>query len=390
MRVGDENCSLCSLSQTRTNVVKNIINPDAEIAIMGIGPGENEDKEGNPFVGKAGDKLKEGLIRNNISLQDISLLNAVLCRPPGNKLKKEYTNQCIRYFEESLSLMPNLKIVMLLGVDVYKLISEKTKAAMSSIYALPFKNEKYGDIIFFPNYHPAALLYKPDPEIINRFFNGFKTMLILLESSKAVTKKHNYKAILESKFIDVVFDVIEKQKVVSFDTETTSVVPHKAKILSFHFSWEEKTGVAFPFHIVRDGELVKYWDEKTENHLIKRLKKVLTDPDKIWVAQNGKYDSLILRYNFGFDFNLKFDTMLASFLLDSNNNFSLDDIVTRELPEEAGIKTQFWSDIPEDDLRNETWFLNIAPDDLLEYGTHDADITLRIAKIFNRRLNEVV
>jgi len=388
LRIGDENCILCSLCETRINVVKNVIVPETEIAVLGLGPGENEDFEGTPFVGRAGQKLKEALYKNGINPSDISYLNSVLCRPPNNKLKKDYII-CLKYFEESLKEMPNIKIIMVLGVDAYKFITGKTKAAMSSIYSIPFKLEKYGDILFYPNYHPAALLYKPDHIIEEKFVGGFRIMKEMLEASKTITKKNNYKHILNPEHLDIALNVLKRQEFFSFDLETTSLVPHQAKILSFNFSWEEKTGIAFPYYYINNGNLEYFWEEEQRNKIIETLKEIFSSDVKV-TTQNGKYDSLVLKHNFGFGIKIAFDTMLASFLLDSNQNFNLDSITAREIPEEAGVKSEFWNSINADEeQRKEDWYLKISLEDLLDYGIHDADVTYRLTKILARRLNNV-
>jgi DNA polymerase-1 len=211
----------------------------------------------------------------------------------------------------------------------------------------------------------------------------------MLEASKTITKKNNYKHILNPEHLDIALNVLKRQEFFSFDLETTSLVPHQAKILSFNFSWEEKTGIAFPYYYINNGNLEYFWEEEQRNKIIETLKEIFSSDVKI-TTQNGKYDSLVLKHNFGFGIKIAFDTMLASFLLDSNQNFNLDSITAREIPEEAGVKSEFWNSINADEeQRKEDWYLKISLEDLLDYGIHDADVTYRLTKILARRLNNV-
>ena len=387
LRIGNENCQDCELVQYRQHVVKNVINTEAEIAIVGMMPGGEENKTGDPFCSSqqnesAGKNLNTALTKIGINRNDVSIMNCALCTHPENKLNKKNWFACKKYFFESLKAMPNLKLVFVMGNDAYKCIADVSKAVMKEVYCKVYKNEQYGNVLFIPNYHPASIINiraMKDPDRIRKFYEGFKIGLDIFNSLKVTTKKHNYILVKTEEQLWPVLAEFEKQTSYCPDLETTSVKPHKAKILCISLSWEPYTAVSIPIWYVKDGVLQKYWSDETEYKIVQVMKKVCTDPNKQCCGQNKRYDSLVLRNQFGFGIeNIVYDIMLGTFVLNCNDFYNLESITTIWLPEEAGVKASFWQGIPPEELRNETWFLNIDLDTLLLYGCHDADVELRI------------
>jgi DNA polymerase len=78
-------CYDCELSATRTNVVFGVGNPDADLMFVGEAPGKNEDLEGEPFVGRAGQLLDSLLAEIGLARADVYIANVLKCRPPGNR-----------------------------------------------------------------------------------------------------------------------------------------------------------------------------------------------------------------------------------------------------------------------------------------------------------------
>ena len=97
-------CQACKLCQTRTNVVFGVGNPHADVMFIGEGPGENEDLQGEPFVGRGGQLLDKMLQHINLSRQEnIYIANMVKCRPPKNRdPEKEEVNACIGYLRNQV------------------------------------------------------------------------------------------------------------------------------------------------------------------------------------------------------------------------------------------------------------------------------------------------
>ena len=148
-------CNKCPLGETRTNLVFGVGNETADILFVGEGPGENEDLQGEPFVGKAGkllDKYLEviGLDRN----KNIYIANIVKCRPPQNRDPKEDEQEaCINWLREQTRLIKPKIIVCLGRIAATRLISPDFKITRQHGQFI-----KKGNILFMGTFHPAALL----------------------------------------------------------------------------------------------------------------------------------------------------------------------------------------------------------------------------------------
>lgn len=152
-------CTRCPLHGQRTQAVFGTGNPFAEIMVIGEGPGEEEDRQGLPFVGKSGqllDKILEaaGFSRN----ENVYIANIVKCRPPGNREPEpEERAACLPWLMEQIDLIqPNL--IILLGSTALKgLIDPEGK-----ITRVRGTWIQWNDIWVMPTYHPSALLRNPE------------------------------------------------------------------------------------------------------------------------------------------------------------------------------------------------------------------------------------
>jgi len=109
-------CTRCGLCSTRTKSVPGEGNPNADVMFIGEGPGENEDKQGRPFVGRAG-AILDRIIKNCLDLEreDVYITNVVKCRPPSNRDPSLIeTMQCSGYLDEQIALV-NPKVIVSLG-----------------------------------------------------------------------------------------------------------------------------------------------------------------------------------------------------------------------------------------------------------------------------------
>ena len=177
-------CTKCNLCQNRTNTVFADGNPNAKIMFIGEGPGADEDKEGVPFVGKAGKLMNQAFKGLGIDRSKIYIANIVKCRPPENRtpLKNEaeacldyLRNQVILVKPEIVVLMGNTALKNILG-DQYGITSSRGKWI-----------EKKG-IQYMPTFHPAALL-RDDTKKID-FWNDLK--LVLKECNGKLEKEENF------------------------------------------------------------------------------------------------------------------------------------------------------------------------------------------------------
>ena len=148
------NCRECALCQTRKNVVFGVGNPEAEIMLIGEGPGEHEDEQGVPFVGRAGQLLDDMLALIGLDRTKVYIANIVKCRPPGNRdpLNVEQ-DACIGYLNRQIGLIQPKIIVCLGRVAAMRLIDEKFR--ITKEHGVWFDRNGVRMTALF---HPAALL----------------------------------------------------------------------------------------------------------------------------------------------------------------------------------------------------------------------------------------
>ena len=150
-------CRECALCQTRQNVVFGVGNPQAEIVLVGEGPGANEDAQGIPFVGRAGQFLDDMLAIIGLDRTKVYIANIVKCRPPGNRdpLNVEQ-DACIGYLRRQIALIRPKIIVSLGRIAAMRLINEKFR--ITKEHGVWFDVD---GIRMMAVYHPSALLRDP-------------------------------------------------------------------------------------------------------------------------------------------------------------------------------------------------------------------------------------
>lgn len=162
------NCNKCKLCTNRTNIVFGVGNKDANIMMIGEGPGADEDREGEPFVGKAGQLMDKALIGLGIKREELYIANIVKCRPPSNRVPEEdEANACLNYLRNQVILVKP-KIIVLLGSTALKNILGKEY----SITVMRGKWIEQKGIFYMPTWHPAALLRDENKKI--EFWNDLK------------------------------------------------------------------------------------------------------------------------------------------------------------------------------------------------------------------------
>jgi uracil-DNA glycosylase family 4 len=148
-------CTRCRLSQGRTQVVFGVGNPDAEVMFVGEGPGYYEDKQGEPFVGAAGQLLTRLLGEIGLRREDVYITNVVRCRPPGNRdpLPDEI-EACRRYLDGTVdNVRP--RVVVTLGNFATRVILDRP-VSISRVRGQRFE---VGGRTVMPTFHPAAVLH---------------------------------------------------------------------------------------------------------------------------------------------------------------------------------------------------------------------------------------
>lgn len=147
-------CHSCPLSETRNSVVFGAGSPEAEVLLVGEGPGASEDEQGVPFVGVAGKLLDDMLAMIGIQRESVYITNIVKCRPPQNRdpLNPE-KEACLSYLRRQIALMQPKIIVCLGRIAAMELIRPEYKITIEHGQF----SQKDG-IWYTALYHPAALL----------------------------------------------------------------------------------------------------------------------------------------------------------------------------------------------------------------------------------------
>ena len=150
-------CQKCGLAETRTNVVFGEGARDAEVMFIGEGPGEQEDRTGRPFVGRAGQLLDDMLAMIDLKREKVFIDNMVKCRPPQNRDPLNIEQEaCIGYLRNQVALLKPKIIVCLGRIAAMKLIKEDFKITREHGQWI----EKAG-VWMMAMYHPSALLRDP-------------------------------------------------------------------------------------------------------------------------------------------------------------------------------------------------------------------------------------
>jgi len=170
-------CTACRLSETRTNVVFGAGDPEASLMLVGEAPGKNEDLEGEPFVGAAGQLLDELLSGIGVARQDVYIANVLKCRPPGNRDPKEdEIDSCKGYLREQIRMI-HPDVVVTLGNFATKLLLP-TEMGITRMRGR--RIDWWLGATLIPTFHPAAAL-RGRPRVREEMAEDFALVAKVLE-----------------------------------------------------------------------------------------------------------------------------------------------------------------------------------------------------------------
>ena len=171
-------CTACGLCEKRNNVVFGVGNPNARVMFIGEGPGEQEDIQGEPFVGRAGQLLDKMLYAVDLDRKkNIYITNIVKCRPPMNRDPEEAEqDMCMPFLREQTRLIRPKIIVTLGRIAGMKLIKPDLRITREHGMWVERKG-----VLMMPMIHPAALLRNP-----SQMEGAFRDFIILREKIKEV------------------------------------------------------------------------------------------------------------------------------------------------------------------------------------------------------------
>lgn len=172
-----ENCQKCKLCNGRTNIVFGVGNKTADVMFIGEGPGADEDRLGEPFVGKAGKLMDQAFEGVGIKRENVYIGNIVKCRPPQNRVpENDEAEACLDYLRNQVVLV-RPKIIVLLG-------SIALKNILGNEYSITKERGKWIEqkgIQYMPTWHPAALLRDESKKI--EFWKDLKEVIRIANKS---------------------------------------------------------------------------------------------------------------------------------------------------------------------------------------------------------------
>lgn len=150
-------CELCKLCKTRTNIVFGDGNERAKLMFVGEAPGENEDLQGRPFVGRAGQLLEKMIEAMGLSRSEVYIANVVKCRPPENRNPEpDEIESCEPFLHQQIDLI-RPEVVVALG----KFAAQTLLKTETPVSKLRGQFHEYRGIALMPTFHPAYLLRNP-------------------------------------------------------------------------------------------------------------------------------------------------------------------------------------------------------------------------------------
>jgi uracil-DNA glycosylase family 4 len=174
-------CTRCALHQGRTQTVFSRGTGATGLVFVGEGPGEEEDRRGQPFVGPAGQLLDRMIAAMQLARDDVYVCNIVKCRPPRNrKPELEEMNQCMPYLAEQLSLLQP-KVIVALGATAAQGLLGTTEGIMRMRGQWKLYR---GSIPVMPTFHPAYLLRQPQAK--REVWDDLREVLRQLQRTSAI------------------------------------------------------------------------------------------------------------------------------------------------------------------------------------------------------------
>jgi DNA polymerase len=165
-----QGCTRCKLAGGRTTIVFGSGDPAARLMFIGEGPGEEEDRQGKPFVGRAGQLLTKMLESVGITRDEVYICNIVKCRPPGNRNPEpEEIAACAPFLAGQLAaIRPG--VICALGTFAAQTLL-RTREPISRLRG---RLHAYGRAVLVPTFHPAFLLRNPGPEYRKQAYEDMK------------------------------------------------------------------------------------------------------------------------------------------------------------------------------------------------------------------------
>ncbi|MGQ0849254.1 MAG: uracil-DNA glycosylase [Actinomycetota bacterium] len=174
-------CTRCRLASTRTQVVFGVGDPQADLMLIGEAPGYNEDQQGEPFVGAAGQLLNRLLSAIGMTREDVYIANVIKCRPPNNRdPQQDEIDSCKDYLRGQIQLV-DPQVVVSLGNFASKLLL-RTDMGITKLRGRTYP--WWQGRVLIPTYHPAAAL-RSGERLLGEMQQDFDLARLALEESRS-------------------------------------------------------------------------------------------------------------------------------------------------------------------------------------------------------------
>lgn len=406
-------CNRCKLCHTRFQVVKPIIVPNCKITIVGIAPGAEEDRWGQPFIGASGRILDDCLNQVGINRSQVSIINCVLCRPPKNRDPEsdelEACNEILKHYIE----LANPSVIVPMGNIPLKVVMKSSGITKKNGLILEHKNFPGKKIV--PSVHPAFVVRDPgNRELMVKALANAKKVA----DGNLVYTKTKVEYVNTYEKFDMMLKDLGSTDRYALDIENSSLLNWKESfIICIAFSNREGHAYVLPWvvgdeeyynvckqHAVVKGRksFINNIDEFCELYKVpkpkyfwkgtdvkERLKEFLQRKDQIKVLHNWKYDFKVLKEH-GLTIGAPYrDTMIEDYTLHAHKKrHNLKDLAldyTNYGDYDKEMKSKYIKPKSKKTLEEDS-FAIIPIDELTPYAGTDADVTLILDNLLYPRI----
>ena len=380
-----EKCRLCKLKRNYTLPAGNL---QATILIIGDAPGIEEDGSGKPFMGQAGQLLRQTLQQTGISTDDIMVMHSVFCRPPKNRqVTKLEIDACRPYITFIMENMPNLKLVIMLGNNALQ-GTLKLKQIMNKRGTIIRKDGK----AFLPILSPAAVLRNPNQQAM-----FIKDFTFAKEFLSGTIRTGTYICADTLPAVQAAMDYFRAHEYLALDLETSSLDFMTGNIIGISFTAEEYKGYYIP--LFADNKEV--WEPGDKQWIINELSLALLDENKKFILHHGQFDCNFIKHDWDVDitdpikradgttgFRFYFDTMLAHHLVWQQPPHDLK-YLSRQFPDLSYYETELEDYKVRTKMKPNQSYGIIPKEIIYKYGAADADATYRLFKVYVQKLQDL-
>jgi uracil-DNA glycosylase family 4 len=368
---------------------------NSEILFVAEYPNGTEDSIGRLFYsGEHVSLLNEILSIYDIPLDSCRVTTMLRCCPRKNTFTNEEMWACRPHLVEEINSMPNLKVIVTLGINVYHVISTtempKRKPQALGEKRGVFQNlEEFPDKVILPTYALGAI--GRNPKFKDNLIADIKRVHEYITGVYGFKREVDYKCIYSLGDFEHFMNEAINQDIIAFDTETTSKdYSPKERVLCIQFSWEENTAWYLPVNI-EDG--FNYWEEDWD--LVKKQLNGIFGNNRInKIGHNIKFDVKFMEGVLGIPVNnLFFDTMLGHFLISPDFKHDLKtlaDLLT-DMGRYDDVLDEYIKDHTKTKQQKEQYALHgygIIPEEILkQYAMCDADATMRLFNQFRPKID---